>query len=135
MLSEVDDEGNVTRATTKCDIYGAAVTQEGATDSKHHFVGSIGHTTEPSTGGLIYMRARWYDPATGRFVSEDRARDGVNWYAYCGNSPVTSLRWLPLIPGAFGVADPGGSLSGRIANPARSSYLILHAIRKTASGL
>lgn len=39
--------------------------------------------------GLIYMRNRYYDPSIGRFITEDPARDGLNWYVYCGNSPVT----------------------------------------------
>jgi hypothetical protein len=34
------------------------------------------------------MRARYYEPGTGRFVSEDRARDGTNWFSYCGNVPI-----------------------------------------------
>ncbi|MDL2288354.1 RHS repeat-associated core domain-containing protein [Oscillospiraceae bacterium OttesenSCG-928-F05] len=38
--------------------------------------------------GRIYLRARYYDPVVGRFVSEDPARDGRNWYVYCGNSPI-----------------------------------------------
>ena len=38
--------------------------------------------------GLIYLRARYYDPSTQRFVSEDPIRNGFNWYAYCGNNPV-----------------------------------------------
>ena len=38
--------------------------------------------------GFIYLRARYYSPEIGRFVSEDPARDGLNWYAYCANNPV-----------------------------------------------
>ncbi|OQB13724.1 MAG: tRNA(Glu)-specific nuclease WapA precursor [Firmicutes bacterium ADurb.Bin193] len=38
--------------------------------------------------GSIYLRARYYDPRLGRFGSEDPARDGLNWYVYCGNSPI-----------------------------------------------
>ncbi len=38
--------------------------------------------------GLIYLRNRYYDPSIGRFITEDPARDGLNWYAYCGNNPV-----------------------------------------------
>lgn len=37
---------------------------------------------------LYYYRARYYDPTTGRFLSEDPARfgAGINLYAYIGNS-------------------------------------------------
>lgn len=38
--------------------------------------------------GMIYLRARYYDPSTSRFISEDPIRDGVNWYAYCTGNPV-----------------------------------------------
>lgn len=38
--------------------------------------------------GLIYLRARYYDPSAGRFISEDPIKDGLNWYAYCENNPV-----------------------------------------------
>jgi len=33
------------------------------------------------------MRARSFDPTIGRFVSEDPALDGINWYAYANNAP------------------------------------------------
>lgn len=36
---------------------------------------------------LTYMRARYYEAATGRFISEDPARQGWNWFIYCGNNP------------------------------------------------
>ena len=29
--------------------------------------------------GTIYLRARYYDPVIGRFLSEDPAGDGLNW--------------------------------------------------------
>ena len=35
-----------------------------------------------------YLRARYYQPATGRFLSEDPIRDGFNWYTYCGDNPI-----------------------------------------------
>gem|GEM_PF-2424206 len=38
--------------------------------------------------GNVYLRARYYDPETGRFISEDPIRDGLNWYVYCNNDPV-----------------------------------------------
>ena len=39
--------------------------------------------------GYIYLRARYYDVKDGRFISEDPAKDGLNWYVYCGNNPLT----------------------------------------------
>jgi RHS repeat-associated protein len=35
------------------------------------------------------MRARYYDPACGRFVSEDPAASGANLYVYADDDPVT----------------------------------------------
>ncbi|WP_434148016.1 RHS repeat-associated core domain-containing protein [Methylocaldum gracile subsp. desertum] len=46
---------------------------------------------EPDATGLIYYRARYYDPAIGRFTQRDPAgfADGLNLYAYVGNNPVS----------------------------------------------
>ncbi|MBI2944244.1 MAG: RHS repeat protein [Candidatus Wallbacteria bacterium] len=43
-----------------------------------------------SAGGLVYMRARWYDPDTGRFLTQDPVRsfDGASRYAYASDNPV-----------------------------------------------
>ena len=42
--------------------------------------------------GLYYLKSRFYDPETGRFVSADRyVSTGLwnnNMYSYCGNNPV-----------------------------------------------
>ena len=38
--------------------------------------------------GEIYLRARYYNPAIGRFGAEDSARSGLNWYTYCNNNPI-----------------------------------------------
>jgi RHS repeat-associated protein len=37
---------------------------------------------------LYYNNARWYDPHAGRFLGEDPAEDGGNWYRYAGNDPI-----------------------------------------------
>lgn len=39
--------------------------------------------------GLIYLRNRYYDSSTGRFITEDPAQDGLNWYSYCAGNPIT----------------------------------------------
>ena len=44
-----------------------------------------------SESGNIYLRARYYNSETGRFISEDPAKDGVNWYVYCGGDPVMKV--------------------------------------------
>ncbi len=47
-----------------------------------------------ASAGLYYLRARYYDPATARFTSEDTYPGNVmdpaslNLYTYCGNDPV-----------------------------------------------
>ena len=85
VLGEVDVTGNLT-STKKHDVYGIDRGITGNPTSKHGFVGQLGHTSEDETG-LIYMRARYYDTIIGRFISEDPAKDSVNWFNYCRNSP------------------------------------------------
>ena len=53
------------------------------------YVGQSGVMAEPN--GFYYMRARYYDPEVGRFVSEDPIGfegGDVNLYAYVQNNPV-----------------------------------------------
>jgi RHS repeat-associated protein len=38
--------------------------------------------------GLYYFNQRYYDPSLGRFLTEDPAGQGLNPYAYAGNSPL-----------------------------------------------
>jgi len=37
---------------------------------------------------LYYFNARWYDPETGRFITEDPVKDGLLWFAYVNNNPM-----------------------------------------------
>lgn len=59
------------------------------TDDSNSF-GYNGEYLDRETG-LIYLRARYYDPSIGRFISEDPIKDGSNWYAFCNNNPVTFI--------------------------------------------
>lgn len=54
---------------------------------KQRYCASLGHVQDDESG-LNYMRARYYEPGTGRFVSEDRCRQGLNWSAYAGCDPI-----------------------------------------------
>ena len=60
--------------------------------------------------GLYYYGGRWYDPETGRFLSEDPVRDGRNWYTYVYNNP---LNWID--PWGFEGVDADGE--GGVINP------------------
>ena len=59
-MGEVDPLGNLT-SSPKYDVYGAVRANGGTASSKQGFVGGLGHCRDPETG-LIYMRARYYDP-------------------------------------------------------------------------
>ena len=38
---------------------------------------------------IYFAQTRFYDAANHRFTQEDSVKDGVNWYAYCENNPLT----------------------------------------------
>jgi RHS repeat-associated protein len=65
----------------------------GIPDSGSVTLGGYGFTGEqfdPETG-FVYLRNRYYDPTTGRFLTPDPLGElgsGVNLYAYVGNDPV-----------------------------------------------
>lgn len=54
------------------------------------FVGKSGYYSDDDLG-LDLLGARYYDPNIGRFITQDPIRDGLNWYAYCGNNPVMKV--------------------------------------------
>ncbi|MCL5058255.1 MAG: right-handed parallel beta-helix repeat-containing protein [Actinobacteria bacterium] len=71
------------------DVFGNVIS---ANESVENIFGFTGEPRDPS--GLIFLRARYYDPATGRFISRDTYPGtladplSMNLYAYCGNNPV-----------------------------------------------
>lgn len=75
-------------STAAFDAFGVTTAQTGATPA----FGFAGQETDPS--GLQYMRARYYDPTTGRFLSTDPVAPGiddpyVSAYVYANNNPTT----------------------------------------------
>ncbi len=70
--------------------YGGVRWQEGTFPTDVGFTGHRGHAAL----GLVYMRARYYHPALGRFVSADTIvpepgnPQDLNRYMYAGNNPL-----------------------------------------------
>jgi RHS repeat-associated protein len=75
-MALVDSSGNVLNAY-EYDVFGAVRSSTGSTANAFTFTGE---QTDASTG-LEYLRARYYDSATGRFLSLDPMGDGYD-YAY-----------------------------------------------------
>jgi RHS repeat-associated protein len=68
------------------DVWGGIRSGTSTGDPKTSYCANLGHVQDDESG-LQYMRARYYDPSSGRFASEDSAGDGDNWYSYCNNCP------------------------------------------------
>jgi RHS repeat-associated protein len=81
-----------TLAQYKYDPYGN-VTMTGSSLNPYQFTGRENDGT-----GLYYYRARYYNPTTGRFISEDPMAfgGGTNFYGYAANRPV-------ILPDPFGL--------------------------------
>jgi RHS repeat-associated protein len=72
------------------DPYGGLGGASGTEGSINTETGYTGASMPIATGGFAYLRNRWYDPATGRFLTQDPIglAGGVNLYAYAGSNPV-----------------------------------------------
>ena len=67
--------------------------------------------------GLYYYRARYYDPKSGRFLSEDPTQflAGGNFYRYADNNPVFWSDASGLLPSApVAILLPSSRLPGRL---------------------
>ena len=75
-------------AVTASNLFGA---KDGATRGSGTTGGAgfSGAGVSSSGAGFVYLRNRWYDPQSGRFLTQDPIglAGGVNLYAYAGNNP------------------------------------------------
>jgi RHS repeat-associated protein len=84
-----NDSGTVT-GRLEYTAFGVTSHTSGVVDTKYRYNGQYGVQTDLTTG-LLQMRARWYSPALGRFLSEDPAgfAGGMNWYSYADGNPIS----------------------------------------------
>ncbi|MCK4342414.1 MAG: hypothetical protein KAY37_11905 [Phycisphaerae bacterium] len=95
-----NDIGNVVALTDENELitdrygytpFGLPKAQEGSTDNPFTYVGALGVMAEAD--GLYFMRARFYDPDTGRFLGKDPVEGALtdprslHRYVYGLNSP------------------------------------------------
>lgn len=78
------------------DPFGRLAGMEETVSNPFRFVGQFGVMDEGDN--LFYMRARYYDPAIGRFINKDPIGllGGLNMYAYVGNNPIKLIDPLGL---------------------------------------
>lgn len=95
--------------TVSFDTFGNRTTQIGTQSA----FGFTGNWTDPDTG-LLYLRARDYDPATGQFLTVDPAVDKTRQpYAYTGNNPVSRTDPTGLDAASDAQAKADAELYGR----------------------
>ena len=82
-------KGSIVENKTRYDAFGNVVESSNVNDTPFGYCGEY----TDSESGLVYLRNRYYDTASGRFITEDPVKDGLNWYAYCGGNPV--MFWDP----------------------------------------
>jgi len=86
---------------------------EGLKDNPFTFIGAYGVMDEG--GGLYYMKNRYYDAVTGRFVQKDPLgiAAGLNLYGYVANNPLNRIDPRGLIDRGF----PNSMLTGKPPDP------------------
>ncbi|MEQ1821694.1 MAG: RHS repeat-associated core domain-containing protein [Fimbriimonadaceae bacterium] len=72
------------------DVWGSVRSGNATGDPTKRYCANLGHQADDESD-LVYMRARYYEPASGRFVSQDPGRDGKNLFAYCKNEPINNV--------------------------------------------
>jgi RHS repeat-associated protein len=84
----ITDSKGATAATYAYDVYGNLVSSTGQVSNPFGYAGAY----TDAESGLLYMRARYYDPVTAQFISRDPifAATGQR-YAYAGDSPTNKV--------------------------------------------
>jgi len=106
-VAELTDDSGVVTDSYVYDVFGAVTSSTGSTANDWLFTGE----QEDGETGLYFLRARYYDPETGRFLARDPLEFNQR-YAYAGNNPATmvdpsGLEWEPSADTCYAVAYAG----------------------------
>ena len=99
--------------------------RDGGSGSPFGFGGANGCQTDPDAI-LVLMGHRYYDPRVGRFLTQDPAQDGGNWYAHVGNNPTNrsdplGLYWAGgTLPGDYTPAEVEATAEAHDADPGQT---------------
>jgi RHS repeat-associated protein len=110
-----DGGGNVTDRA-EYSAYGTLTYRSGSTDTPFLYNGRYGVQTDPN--GLLYMRARYYNPYICRFLNPDPVgfAGGLNFYAFADGNPISLTDPYGLWAGVDdAIAVGGGALIGLAA--------------------
>jgi RHS repeat-associated protein len=90
VLALTDASGVVT-ASYDADAFGASVSpgSQSIGGDPYSYLGGLGYWHD-ADAGLYYVRQRWLDPATGRWLSVDPV-EGEPRYSYANNAPTTGV--------------------------------------------
>ncbi|MGH8017276.1 MAG: RHS repeat-associated core domain-containing protein [Opitutaceae bacterium] len=105
-------DGNTVTDRVQYGSFGATASRTGTSDTPFLYHGAWGVMTDPN--GLHYMRARYYNARTMRFINADPIGfgGGMNWYAFASNSPTHNIDpWGLKDRGAANSEDGGRGFS------------------------
>jgi RHS repeat-associated protein len=121
-----DLAGAVTEKYTYA-AFGELVEQEGATENPYRYTGQ----QYGEASGLYSLRARYYDPAAGRFLSRDKGvvdlldPSEYNRYPYVANNPVNGIDpsgYQITIDYGYGTSERG-SHTAKATGPTRKAIM------------
>ena len=138
----ITDESGTISAAYAYDPFGNKVSSE--TDdlkNPYTFVGAYGVTDE--NDGLYFMRYRYYDACTARFIQKDPIgySNELNLYRYVGNNPLnyidpsgTSALALALVLSIIGLTVAGYTIVTKTKNYAEN-YLVVKSLDAVLKGI
>ncbi len=125
----ITDGSGAVEQTYDYDVFGVMRAASGTSGNRYTFTGE-----ENDVSSLVYMRARYYEPSTARFLSRDpfpaRRRDTqtINRYVYVKNNPTNYTDPSGKVAAAAVGVGAAGILS--LAVVVRATYIALQMAQK-----